>query len=155
MLSFTSEPLTAATELAGHGLVDLFLSCSERDLALFVYLTEIEANGDERYVTEGLLRALHRKESASPATYRTTWPFRSFSRSDAAPLEPGKVERIRIPLLPVAWRFSAGSRIRLSIAGADDDHCGQVPHGRPPLLNVFRGGSNASSLELPLSMSEG
>jgi uncharacterized protein len=150
MLSFTSEPLTAPMELAGHGLADLFLSCSERDLALFVYLTEIEANGVERYVTEGLLRALHRKEQAPPATYRTTWPFRSFSRSDAAPLEPGKVERIRLALLPVAWRFSAGSRIRLSMAGADDDHCGQVPHGRPPLLTILRGGDNASLLELPV-----
>jgi len=150
MLSFTSEPLTAAVELAGHGLADLFLTCSERDLALFVYLTEIEANSTERYVTEGVLRALHRKESAAPESYCTTWPFRRFSRSAAAPLEPGKVERIRIPLLPVAWRFSAGSRIRLSIAGADDDHYGQVPHGRPPFLKILWGGGNASLLELPV-----
>jgi uncharacterized protein len=150
MLSFTSEPLMAAMELTGHGLADLFLTCSERDLALFVYLTEIEASGIERYVTEGLLRGLHRKEAPPPETYCTSWPFRSFSRSDAAPLEPGKVERIRIPLLPVAWQFSAGSRVRLSIAGADDDHCGQVPHGRPPLLKILRGGDNASLLELPV-----
>jgi len=34
MLSFTSEPLAAASELAGHGLADLWLSSSERDLAL-------------------------------------------------------------------------------------------------------------------------
>lgn len=150
MLSFTSDPLTAAVELAGHGLADLFLTCSERDLALLVYLTEIEADGSERYVTEGVLRALHRKESAAPPSYRTTWPFRAFSRSDAVPLEPGKVERIRITLLPVAWRFVAGSRIRLSIAGADDDHYGQVPHGRPPLVTILRGGDNASLLELPV-----
>ncbi len=150
MLSFTSEPLAAPAELAGHGLADLFLACSERDAALFVYLTEVEAAGTERYVTEGLLRALHRKEQLAPKTYRTSWPFRSFSRADAAPLEPGKVERIRIPLLPVAWRFSAGSRIRLSIAGADDDHCGQVPHGRPPALRILWGEGNASHVELPL-----
>ena len=117
---------------------------------MFVYLSEIEADGAERYVTEGLLRALHRKEAPAPETYRTAWPFRSFSRADARPLTPGEVERIRIPLLPVAWLFSAGSRIRLSIAGADADHCGQVPHGRPPLLTVMFGGHQASRLELPL-----
>jgi putative CocE/NonD family hydrolase len=150
MLSFTSSPLPAAIELAGHGLADLHLASSEADLALFVYLTEVEADGTERYVTEGLLRALHRKEQLAPETYRTTWPFRSFSRADAAPLTPGKVERIRIPLLPVAWQFAAGSRIRVSIAGADDDHCGQVPHGRPPLLTVLWGEGNASVLELPM-----
>jgi len=151
MLSYTSAPLAGAAELAGHGLADLWLSSSERDVALFVYLTEIEADGTERYVTEGLLRALHRKEQPAPAHYRTTWPFRSFRRADAAPLVRGEVERIRIPLLPVAWRFAAGSRIRLSIAGADDDHCGQVPHGRPPLLTVLRGEGRASALELPLT----
>jgi uncharacterized protein len=154
MLSYTSEPLAAAAELAGHGLVELWLSASEPDLALFVYLTELEADGAARYVTEGLLRALHRKERTPPESYCTAWPFRSFSRSDAAPLVPGKVERIRVPLLPVAWQFSAGSCIRLSIAGADNDHCGQVPHGRPPFVKILRGGDNASQLELPMLVNE-
>jgi len=151
MLSYNSAPLAAAVELAGHGLADLWLSASEPDLALFVYLTEVEAGGTERYVTEGLLRALHRKEAPAPESYRTTWPFRTFTRADAAPLVRDKVERIRIPLLPVAWRFSVGSRIRLSIAGADDDHCGQVPHGRPPLVKLLWGEGHASALELPLA----
>jgi putative CocE/NonD family hydrolase len=90
MLSYTSEPLKAATEFAGHGLADLYVASSERDLALFIYLTEVEADGTERYVTEGLLRALHRKETTPSETYCTSWPFRSFSRADAAPLEPGQ-----------------------------------------------------------------
>jgi predicted acyl esterase len=148
MLSYTSAPLPTAMELAGHALADLLVASSEPDLALFVYLTEIEADGTERYVTEGLLRALHRKESAAPANYRTTWPFRSFARSDASPLIPGKIERIRVPLLPVAWQFARGSRIRVSIAGHDDDHCGQVPHGRPPIITLQLG---RSFLELPLA----
>lgn len=151
MLSYTSAPLASATEFAGHGLADLWLSSSESDLALFVYLTEMEADGTERYVTEGLLRALHRRERPAPQSYRTTWPFRSFSRADAAPLVRGEVERIRIPLLPVAWRFAAGSRVRLSVAGADDDHCGQVPHGRPPLVTMLYGKGGASALELPVA----
>ncbi|WP_315742997.1 MULTISPECIES: CocE/NonD family hydrolase [unclassified Bradyrhizobium] len=150
MLSYTGAPLPSAMELAGHGLAELWLASSEPDLALFVYLTEIEADGTERYVTEGLLRALHRKESEAPDNYRTAWPFRSFARGDAMPLIPGQLERIRVPLLPVAWQFARGSRIRISIAGHDDDHCGQVPHGRPPLITLMRGGDNASAIELPL-----
>lgn len=155
MLSYTSAPLAQAMELAGHGIADLWLASSEPDAAVFVYLSEIEADGTERYVTEGLLRALHRKEAPAPDTYRTTWPFRTFSRADAAPLVPGQFERIRIPLLPIGWRFSAGSRIRLSIAGADVDHCGQVPHGRPPRLTLAFGGDRASALHLPLVASGG
>jgi putative CocE/NonD family hydrolase len=151
MLSFTSAPLEADRELAGHALADLWLSGSEPDAALFVYLTEIEADGTERYVTEGLLRALHRKESAAPDNYRTTWPFRSFRREDARPLSVGQTERVRIPFLPTAWRFKAGSCIRFSLAGADADHCGQIPHGRPPLLEVRFGEGSPSRIELPFA----
>ncbi|ACA19014.1 peptidase S15 [Methylobacterium sp. 4-46] len=151
MLSFTSAPLAADRELIGHALADLWLSSSEPDAGLFVYLTEIEADGAERYVTEGLLRALHRAEAPAPERYRTTWPFRTFRRAQAAPLVPGRVERIRIPLLPTAWRFAAGSRIRVSLAGADADHCGQIPHGRPPLLRVHFGADAPSRIALPLA----
>jgi hypothetical protein len=33
-------------------------------------------------------------------------------------------------LLLVAWRFAEGSRIGLSLAGADADHFVQTPYGR-------------------------
>jgi uncharacterized protein len=49
--------------------------------------------------------------------------------------------------LPTAWRFGKGSRIRLSIAGADADNYGQVPHGRPPVFTISRDGS---FVDLPL-----
>jgi putative CocE/NonD family hydrolase len=131
-----SEPFGEATTITGHALVDLRLASSEPDAALFVYLSEIEADGTARYVTEGLLRALHRAEAQCPPEYRTAWPFRTFARADAQPLVPGRFERIRIPCLPVSWRIAAESRLRLSVAGADADHCGQVPHGRPPRLKL-------------------
>ena len=47
--------------------VGRFLNHWKPDLALFVYLTEVGADGTERYVTEGLLRALHRRERPAPA----------------------------------------------------------------------------------------
>jgi predicted acyl esterase len=97
-------------------------------------------------VTEGLLRLLHRREAEPPPTYRCAWPWRSFRREDAAPLVPGQAERVRLALLPTAWRFSAGSRIRLSVAGHDADHMVQTPHGRPPTLTLHAG----STLVLPI-----
>ncbi|GAA0546037.1 X-Pro dipeptidyl-peptidase-like protein [Saccharopolyspora erythraea NRRL 2338] len=66
MLSYTSEPLPTPVALAGHAIADLWISATEPDAALFVYLTEIEADGPHRYVTEGLLRLLHRRESPQP-----------------------------------------------------------------------------------------
>ena len=65
---------------------------------------------------------------------------------------PGRAEEIVITLLPTAWRFAKGSRIRLAIAGADSYHYGQVPHGRPPVFTITRA---ASFIDLPLRSAEG
>jgi predicted acyl esterase len=117
------------------------LSADTKDCAVHAYLSEVEADGTVRYVTEGMLRALHRQEQDPPPAYRAAWPWRSYSRADAAPLAPGEAVTLRFALLPTAWRFSKGSRIRLSIGGADADHYGQVPHGRPPRFTIHRGGT--------------
>jgi uncharacterized protein len=155
LLSFTSAPLGQALEMAGHAVVSLWLASSEPDAAIFAYLSEVEADGPNggrvRYVTEGVLRAIHRAEVDAPANYRTTWPWRTFARKDARPMPVGEPQRLRFALLPTAWRFAAGSRIRLSIAGADADHFAQTPHGRPPELTLMSGAEQATMLELPTS----
>lgn len=151
---FRSAPLDAAAELTGHAVLSLWLTASEPDAGLHVYLSEEEADGTVRYVTEGTLRALHRKISAPPATYRASWPFHSYHRADAAPLIPGVPALLQVALLPTSWVFAKGSRIRLAIAGADADHYANVPHGRPPLLAIRYGGEHASFIDLPLRRSE-
>ncbi len=149
LLSFTTPPLERALEIAGHPVVSLWLASSEPDAAVFVYLSEVEADGTSRYVTEGVLRAIHRAEAPCPREYRTTWPWRTFARKDARPMPIGEPQLLRFALLPTAWRFSKGSRLRMSIAGGDADHFVQTPHGRPPRLTIFGGGEHASSIELP------
>jgi uncharacterized protein len=151
MLSYTSAPLEHDMEIAGHPVISLWLSASEPDAAVFLYLSEIEADGRARYVTEGVLRALHRAEALPPENIRATWPWRSFARDDARPMPVGEPQLLRFALLPVAWRFARGSRIRISLAGADADHFGQTPHGRPPRLTVHSGGERATMIDLPVA----
>jgi putative CocE/NonD family hydrolase len=150
LAGFTTPPLEAPLEIAGHTVVSLWLSSSEPDAAIFAYLSEIEADGTARYVTEGVLRALHRAEAEPPRQCRTTWPWRTFARKDAQPMPIGEPQLLKFALLPVAWRFAKGSRLRLSISGADADHFVQTPHGRPPTLKLLSGGAQASMLELPV-----
>jgi putative CocE/NonD family hydrolase len=153
MQCYTSETLDADRELSGHAIANLWISSSEPDAAVFVYLSEVEADGRCRYVTEGVLRALHRKETPCPDDHRTSWPWRTFSRTDAAPVKPGEIVKLRFALLPTSWRFRKGSRIRVSIACADADHYTQIPHGRPPRLTIHRGGAlTASTIELPIAV---
>lgn len=150
LFSYTGDPLPADAELTGHAIADLWVASSEPDAAIHLYLSEVLENGEVHYVTEGLLRALHRHEAQAPDAYRATWPFRTFSRADASPMPVNTPQNLRFALLPVSWLFRRGSRIRLSIAGADADHVAQVPHGRPPRLRLWRGARQPSTLVLPL-----
>jgi len=150
MLTFATTPFERATELSGHATVQLHVSTSEHDASVFVYLSEIDADGHSHYITEGYLRLLHRAEAPCPPSYRATWPYRSFRREDAKHMQPGVPETLRFALLPISWTLQAGSRLRLAIAGGDADHFAQVPHGRPPLLHFTLGGEHGSFIDLPL-----
>ena len=149
MLSYTSAPLARDAEVSGHVVADLWVASSQGDAAIHVYLSEVEADGTTRYVTEGVLRAIHRREQRPQPKQNWSWPFRTFARADAQPMPKDRPERLRFALIPTSWMFRRGSRIRVSIAGADADHYAQVPHGRPPRLSFKRGGTMASTITLP------
>jgi len=150
LLNYTTPVFEEDTELTGHITVSLSLTCSEADAALFVYASEIEESGVSRYITEGMLRLLHRQTQPSPPEYQTAWPYRSFYRRDTKLLEPGVPDRATFALLPVSWCVKAGSRLRISIGGADADHFPQVPHGRPPKLEILIGGLDGSFVDIPM-----
>src|SRR6185295_8581337 len=101
LASFTTAALDAPIDIAGHAVVSLWLASSEPDAAVFVYLSEVEGDGSVRYVTEGVLRAIHRAEAPPPRAYRTTWPWRSFARKDAKPMPVGEPQLLKFALLPV------------------------------------------------------
>jgi hypothetical protein len=148
-LHYTSAPLDAPAELTGHVTAQLLVTASETDAALYVYLTEVLADGSCRYVTEGTLRALHREGLSTSPDYVASWPVNTFDRASAKLLVPGEPARLTFALLPVSWTFAAGSRIRLSIGGSDFGHGPQVPHGRPPRIEILRG-PEATCFDLPL-----
>lgn len=148
-LHYTTAALAAPAELSGHATASLLLASSQSDAAIYVYLSEVLADGSCRYVTEGNLRALHREGLSDSADYVASWPVNRYDRSTAKLLVPGEPARLLFALLPVSWTFAAGSRIRVSIGGSDQGHGPQVPHGRPPRLDVLRG-PEASVFDLPL-----
>jgi putative CocE/NonD family hydrolase len=150
MLNFESAPLPGAMELTGHVVLSLDFAASKPDAVIHAYLSEIEPDGTIRYVTEGVLRALHRTESAQPENYKASWPYRSFARADARPLNPGEYETIRFALLPISWQLKSGSRLRLSIAGADHDHFEHIPAGHAPTFSIRHGAKATSTLTLPV-----
>lgn len=150
MLNYTSAKLDHDAELTGHVLANFWIVASTPDFAIHAYLSEILPDGRSLYVTEGSLRALHRYEAEPPRNYRTPAVFHPCTRGHASEASPGQTHLFRFSLLPISWTFRAGSRIRLSLEGADADHFQRVPESGPSRIEVMRGGGHASHIVLPL-----
>jgi uncharacterized protein len=148
-LVYQSAPLPADTEVTGHPLARLWLSADATDAAVFVYLEDVDPRGRVTYVTEGLLRAMHRGPASRPAPYKTVGPYRSCERADARPLRPGVPAELLVELLPTSYLFKAGHRVRIAIAGADRDHFAPLDPD-PPLLHIHRSRAFPSLVELPV-----
>jgi putative CocE/NonD family hydrolase len=147
---YTSEPIARAMEVTGHPLVILYVASTARDGNFFAYLEDVDEQGGVTYVTEGMLRGIHRRLSSGTPPYRDLVPCRTFSRADAAPLEPGEVTELIFDLLPTSYLFRAGHRVRLALSGADRDHF-YVPPGEPPVLRFHRDRVHASRIALPVA----
>ena len=66
LLFFFSMPLDVDTEVTGHPVITLYVSSTATDGEFFAYLEDVDANSTVTYVTEGELRAIHRKLSMDP-----------------------------------------------------------------------------------------
>jgi uncharacterized protein len=89
VLAFTGEPLAADLSVLGTPVVELSHAADNPYVDLFVRVSEVDARGRSRNVSDGYRRLVG-----------TTEP-----------------NVVRIELDPIAHRFPAGSRIRLLIAG--------------------------------------
>ena len=150
LLTYTSPPLTADLEVTGYPVVTLQMTSTATDGAFFVYLEDVDPSGRVTYLTEGHLRALHRKVSTDPPPYVEPVPYHSFRREDGAPLIAGQVAELSFGLLPTSVLIRQGHRIRIAIAGADKDTFAQIPsQGPPPTITVQRNEVHASFVDLP------
>lgn len=125
VLTFASKPLAADMEVAGNGKLVIHASSTRSDMDFLVKVSEqFEQAPGERdkgiqprsfAVTKGWLRASHAERD--PARSTEDVPF--YRHRASTPLAPGTIYRLEIPLMPIAYRFGRGSRIRLDIACAD------------------------------------
>ncbi len=148
LLTYTSEPLMNDIEVTGVPVVSLSVASTHSDGAFFAYLEDVAPDGRVTYVTEGQLRAKHRAVSTAEPPYRVFGPYHSFTRADAAALQPGVVATIPFELFATSVRLKAGHRVRLALAGADRAMFAVLPVGAAPTWSVQRGGGAPSWIDL-------
>jgi putative CocE/NonD family hydrolase len=151
LLTYTSAPLDDDIELTGSPTVTLYAASTHEDGAFYVYLEDVGPEGRVSYLTEGMLRAIHRK-TADPVTapYIPLGVYHTFKKADAMPLVPGEVAEVSITLFPISTVFKKGHSIRVAIAGHDDALKDRYPKEGVPVLTVERNSTRQSQVVLPV-----
>lgn len=162
LLHFTMDtPLESDLEITGHPVVTLFVKTDFEDGAFIVYLEDVGQDGKVTYITEGELRAVHRKllpevqaavESCNHIPHTT---LHSFLKCDAMPLVPGNVEKVTIAMHPISVQVRAGHRLRVAVAGADNGNfdtkkCFSPQEQDNYSFQVQRNAVHASHIDLPV-----
>jgi putative CocE/NonD family hydrolase len=158
-LEYTSAPLPAAREITGHPVVRIELGANVPSTDVYAYLEDVAPDGTSLLVSEGQLRAdFHRLRPAqgiasagAKLRVKPALPYHGYRQSDhdPAPLADGRTVRLEFDLMPVAWVFKAGHRIRLSLAGADEGTFQSRLGAGGNVIWRVRTGRGASELVLP------
>jgi putative CocE/NonD family hydrolase len=148
-LTYTTVPLNSSVQVIGHPIVHLWLRTDAPDLDLFVYLEEVDEDGNSTYVTEGNLRASHRAIGKAPFE-NLGLPWHNHCRSELDAIPSGEPFELVFDLLPTAFLFSKGRRIRLAIAFSDADNFDTPTVDPAPTVHLLREKHHASNIRLPI-----
>jgi len=161
VLTFTSAPLAADLEAIGPIVLKLYAASTAIDTQFVVKLTDqhpqdaaVHAAGEQPAftpVSKGWLKASHREKDAARSTPQR--PF--YTHLNPQPLTPGEIYQFDIEVLPIAYVFKKGHRVRLELANGDSPATdGVFNHPYHPSLmgtdTIYHDGAHASALILPV-----
>ena len=167
-LTYDTAPLDQPLRVLGHPVVHLWASADQPAADFFVYLCDVDPQGQSTYITEGQLRANWHAlvdddaQVLGQIDVRPDLPWHGYraGTEDPAPFAGGAMRELVFDLQPVAWRIQPGHRLRLVIAGADAGNFSFHPQlcedpsdpasCRETTLFLHRSPAYPSRIELPL-----
>ena len=149
VLTYTSPELDNDMEITGRVKVSLFVSSTAADGFFMTYLEMVAPDGRVTLITEGYLRALHRKVSEK-SDIKGVDVYHSYKRADAITLIPGKTEELLISLLPTSIVIPKSYRLRLSVSFADKDTFETEESSRGATIELMFNSIAASCIEIPI-----
>jgi hypothetical protein len=133
-LTYTTDPLDGPISVIGSPEVILHLSASMPVATCVVRLSEVSPAGVSSLVATGALNLTHRRSDVAP---------------EPMPVDPAAdPEEVRIPLRSTGYRFTPGSRIRVTVLTGYWPALWPSP--LPGELRVHRGAATPSRLLLPV-----
>lgn len=128
---FNTEPVEEATALMGQPQAVLYVSSTAEVAYFHVRVCDVGPDGVSRLISHGGLLATHRDGHDHPA-----------------PLEPGEIYELRVPLRDLAYELAPGHRLRIAVSSADFQNA--WPTGLPARNTIHCGSTYPSRIELPV-----
>ncbi len=144
VLTWTSGPLPVGTEVTGYPHVSLWAASNADDGDMVFSLNDVAPDGSSTQVVQGYVNVPHQASLAA-----------------AKALVPGQAQKIELDLLPTAYVFQPGHRLRLALAGAASVAAGlPFPQGPGPhptafTWTVMQDAEHPATLTLPIIGSAG
>jgi predicted acyl esterase len=122
--TFTSDPLEEDLEVSGSIVLVLYASSDQINTDFFCRLVDQAPDSEQvpgmppkgLILTRGWLKASH----ACTKDEQLSKPYRPYYRhDDPQPIEPGKIYKFEIEILPTCNVFKKGHRIRIDVACGD------------------------------------
>jgi putative CocE/NonD family hydrolase len=148
-LTYSTSPLVVDTEVTGYAVAHLWVSTTAEDGDFFVHLAEVLPDGTSRFVSDGMLRASHRKLGEAPYD-NLGLPYHPSNAADIEMLTPNEPVELVIELSPTSRLFKRGNRIRVTITCADANTF-ETPIVNPvPEITLYRSEMRPSRIVLPI-----
>jgi uncharacterized protein len=148
-LTYTTPELKAGLQVSGHPIAHLWLRSTAPDLDTFVYLEEVDQNGNSTYITQGNLRASHRILSPAPFD-NFGLPWHNHFQNELEPIPAGEPFELVFDLLPTAWHFSSDKSMRITVTFADAGNFDTPIIEPAPTVQLLRDAEHLSYVEIPV-----
>jgi putative CocE/NonD family hydrolase len=161
VLTFTSAPLDADLDVTGPIVLKLYASSTAIDTQFIVKLSDQHPQDDAARgkgeqpaftpVSKGWLKASHREKDEKRS--KPERPF--YTHTNPQALTPGEIYEFDIEVLPIAYLFKKGHRLRLELANSDSPATdGVFSHPYHPTQmgtdTIHHDGAHASCIMLPV-----
>jgi putative CocE/NonD family hydrolase len=158
-LTYTAEPLTSPTLVAGPITLTLQATATTTESLWVAHLDDVAADGSSRPLTQGALLGSHRTLDPHRTWYlpdgTVLRPHHLSTGPAVKPVVPGELTGYNIEIFPTAALIDAGHRLRLTITSYDFPNLVPPKPARRALAGgsyrVHQGGPAPSHILIPLA----
>ncbi|MCD8110462.1 MAG: CocE/NonD family hydrolase [Clostridiales bacterium] len=160
-LTYMTEAVTEDTEVTGYPVITFYASSTSDDADFYVYMEDVDEDGNAVLVTEGVLTA------GFAATYDNDTMIQGGTDVDVLPdliwhgfeedqyvsdiFADDAIVELAITLFPTSWTFLEGHSIRISIACANSPtFATNSALSEDTIVTVYRDSEHQSKITLPI-----